>query len=36
MGDEKKAHQAGFAEYLSKPVSTRELPAIIRRHLRAH
>ena len=32
-GDEKKARRAGFAEYLSKPVSTRELPAIIRRHL---
>jgi len=36
IGDEKKAKQAGFVEYLSKPVSTRELPAIIRRHLRAH
>ena len=33
FGDEKKAHQAGFVEYLSKPVSTRELPAIIRKHL---
>jgi len=36
IGDEKKAKQAGFVEYLSKPISTRELPAIIRRHLRAH
>ena len=36
IGDEKKAQRAGFAEYLSKPVSTRELPAIIRRHLRAN
>ena len=32
-GDEKKARQAGFAEFLSKPVSTRELPGIVRRHL---
>jgi CheY-like chemotaxis protein len=35
-GDEKKARQAGFVEFLSKPVSTRELPGIIRRHLAAH
>jgi CheY-like chemotaxis protein len=32
-GDEKKAKEAGFAEFLSKPVSTRELPHIVRRHL---
>ena len=32
-GDERKARQAGFAEYLAKPISTRELPAIVRRHL---
>jgi CheY-like chemotaxis protein len=34
-GDDRKARQAGFAEFLSKPVSTRELPGIIRRHLPA-
>ncbi len=34
-GDRSKAGQAGFAEFLSKPVSTRELPGIIRRHLPA-
>jgi len=34
-GDEKKARQAGFVEFLSKPVSTRELPGIVRRHLAA-
>ena len=32
-GDERKAQQAGFVEFLSKPVSTRELPGIVRRHL---
>jgi CheY-like chemotaxis protein len=32
-GDEKKAKQAGFVEFLAKPVSTRELPGIVRRHL---
>jgi CheY-like chemotaxis protein len=32
-GDEKKARQAGFVEYLPKPVNTRELPGIVRRHL---
>lgn len=32
-GDAAKARKAGFAEFLSKPVSTRELPGIIRRHL---
>jgi len=32
-GDERKAKQAGFAEFLSKPVSTRDLPGIVRRHL---
>ena len=35
-GDDKKARQAGFVEFLSKPVSTRELPGIVRRHLAAH
>ncbi len=34
-GDEKKARQAGFVEYLSKPISTRTLPDIVRRHLAA-
>jgi CheY-like chemotaxis protein len=32
-GDTNKAARQGFAEFLSKPVSTRELPEIIRRHL---
>jgi CheY-like chemotaxis protein len=32
-GDDKKAHEAGFVEFLSKPISTRELPEIVRRHL---
>jgi two-component system cell cycle response regulator DivK len=35
-GDDQKARQAGFVEFLSKPVSTRELPGIVRRHLAAH
>jgi CheY-like chemotaxis protein len=34
-GDETKARKAGFAEFLSKPISTRELPGIVRRHLPA-
>ena len=32
-GDDKKAREAGFVEFLSKPVSTRSLPGIVRRHL---
>ena len=32
-GDEKKARQAGFVEFLSKPISTRELPRIVRRYV---
>jgi two-component system cell cycle response regulator DivK len=32
-GDDKKAQETGFVEFLSKPVSTRELPGIVRRHL---
>jgi CheY-like chemotaxis protein len=32
-GDITKAREAGFADFLAKPVSTRELPGIIRRHL---
>jgi len=34
-GDDQKARRAGFAEFLSKPISTRELPDIVRRHLPA-
>ena len=34
-GDDKKAREAGFVEFLSKPVSTRALPGIVRRHLAA-
>jgi CheY-like chemotaxis protein len=34
-GDANKARKAGFVEFLSKPVSTRTLPEIIRRHLAA-
>ena len=32
-GDETKARTAGFVEFLSKPISTRDLPGIVRRHL---
>jgi two-component system, cell cycle response regulator DivK len=32
-GDDRKARQAGFAEFLAKPINTRELPGIVRRHL---
>ena len=35
-GDAQRARQVGFVEFLSKPVSTRELPAIIRRHLQTN
>jgi CheY-like chemotaxis protein len=34
-GDEVKAREAGFVEFLAKPISTRQLPGIIRRHLAA-
>ena len=34
-GDVQRAQQVGFVEFLSKPVSTRQLPDIIRRHLPA-
>ena len=34
-GDDKRAREAGFVEFLSKPVSTRALPGIVRRHLAA-
>lgn len=33
QGDEERAREAGFVEFVAKPVSTRELPSIIRRHL---
>ena len=33
-GDAERAREAGFVEFVAKPVSTRELPAIIRKHLR--
>ena len=33
-GDAERAREAGFDEFVAKPVSTRELPAIIRKHLR--
>jgi CheY-like chemotaxis protein len=32
-GDEAKARTVGFVEFLAKPISTRELPRIVRRHL---
>jgi CheY-like chemotaxis protein len=32
-GDADRAREAGFAEFVAKPVSTRELPAIIRKHI---
>ncbi len=32
-GDEDRARQAGFVDFVSKPVSTRELPSIVRKHL---
>ena len=34
-GDDKKARETGFVAFLSKPVSTRDLPDIVRRHLSA-
>ena len=33
-GDEAKAHAAGFVDFVAKPISTRTLPDIVRRHLR--
>jgi two-component system, cell cycle response regulator DivK len=32
-GDADRAREAGFSEFVAKPVSTRELPSIIRRHV---
>lgn len=34
-GDAKRAREAGFVEFVAKPVSTRELPSIIRKHIRS-
>jgi CheY-like chemotaxis protein len=34
-GDDQKARRAGFVEFLAKPIRTRELPEIVRRHLPA-
>ena len=33
QGDIERAREAGFIEFVAKPVSTRELPSIIRKHL---
>lgn len=33
QGDAERAREAGFLDFVAKPVSTRELPAIIRKHL---
>lgn len=33
QGDEERAREAGFLDFVAKPVSTRELPSIIRKHL---
>jgi two-component system cell cycle response regulator DivK len=32
-GDAERAREVGFVEFVAKPVSTRELPSIIRKHL---
>jgi len=34
QGDAERARAAGFVEFVAKPVSTRELPSIIRRHVK--
>ena len=34
QGDAERARQAGFVEFVAKPVSTRDLPSIIRKHLK--
>jgi two-component system, cell cycle response regulator DivK len=34
QGDEERARDTGFAEFVAKPISTRQLPAIIRKYLR--
>ena len=33
QGDAARAREAGFIEFVAKPVSTRDLPAIIRKHI---
>ena len=33
QGDAERAREVGFVEFVAKPVSTRELPSIIRKHL---
>ena len=33
QGDAARAREAGFMDFVAKPVSTRELPSIIRKHL---
>lgn len=33
QGDAERAREAGFMDFIAKPVSTRELPSIIRKHL---
>jgi len=33
IGDEARAKEVGFVEYVPKPVSTRELPNIVRKYL---
>lgn len=33
QGDAERAREAGFMDFVAKPVSTRELPSIIRKHL---
>ena len=33
QGDAERARDAGFTDFVAKPVSTRELPSIIRKHL---
>jgi len=32
-GDAQPGREEGFVEFVAKPVSTRDLPSIIRRHL---
>lgn len=35
VGDEKRAREAGFVEFVLKPTSTSELGTVVRKHLRA-
>ena len=32
-GDDERAREIGFADFIAKPLSTRELPKIVRKHL---